>query len=107
MHIEIINGPNLNLLGRREPEKYGYSSFEDYFVELKSRFTNIDFDYFQSHIEGEIINEIQRSGYSADGIILNAGGYTHTCLLYTSDAADEEDSVDLGGRRIIKKKNQK
>jgi 3-dehydroquinate dehydratase II len=80
MHIEIINGPNLNLLGRREPEKYGHSSFEDYFIELKSLYTDIDFNYFQSNIEGEIINEIQRSGFSADGIIINAGGYTHTSV---------------------------
>jgi 3-dehydroquinate dehydratase-2 len=87
MHIEIINGPNLNLLGRREPEKYGYSSFEDYFIELKSCFTNIDFNYYQSNIEGEIINEIQRSGFSADGIILNAGGYTHTSVSITDAIA--------------------
>jgi len=80
MHIEIINGPNLNLLGRREPEKYGHSSFEDYLVVLKSRFPDIDFTYFQSNLEGEIIDEIQKSGFSSDGIILNAGGYTHTSV---------------------------
>jgi 3-dehydroquinate dehydratase-2 len=80
MNIEIINGPNLNLLGRREPEKYGHSSFEDYLLLLKSRFPDIIFSYFQSNIEGEIINEIQKTGFSSDGIILNAGGYTHTSI---------------------------
>jgi 3-dehydroquinate dehydratase II len=80
MHIEIINGPNLNLLGRREPEKYGHSSFEDYLIILKSIYPYIDFKYYQSNIEGEIINEIQKSGFSYDGIILNAGGYTHTSV---------------------------
>jgi 3-dehydroquinate dehydratase-2 len=80
MHIEIINGPNLNLLGKREPEKYGHSSFEDYLLVLKSRYPDIDFKYYQSNIEGEIINEIQKSGFSSEGIILNAGGYTHTSV---------------------------
>jgi 3-dehydroquinate dehydratase II len=83
MKIEIINGPNLNLLGRREPEKYGHSSFEDYLEILKGRYNNIDFEYFQSNVEGELINEIQRSGFSIDGIILNAGGYTHTSVAIT------------------------
>lgn len=80
MKITIINGPNLNLLGRREPEKYGHSSFEDYFLILKSGYPDIIFEYYQSNIEGEIINEIQKSGFIADGIILNAGGYTHTSV---------------------------
>jgi 3-dehydroquinate dehydratase II len=80
MQILIINGPNLNLLGRREPEKYGHSSFEDYFEILKSRFPEIRFEYFQSNIEGEIINEIQKAGFSFDGIIINAAGYTHTSV---------------------------
>jgi 3-dehydroquinate dehydratase II len=83
MQIEIINGPNLNLLGKREPEKYGHSSFEDYLNTLKSRFPEIAFKYFHSNIEGEIINEIQNSGFSYDGIILNAGGYTHTSVAIT------------------------
>jgi 3-dehydroquinate dehydratase-2 len=83
MNIEIINGPNLNLLGKREPEKYGYSSFEDYLVVLKSRYPDIIFRYYQSNTEGEIINEIQKSGFSCDGIILNAGGYTHTSVAIT------------------------
>lgn len=80
MQIEIINGPNLNLLGTREPEKYGYYSFEEYLTILRSRYPEIIFTYYQSNIEGEIINEIQRSGFSSDGIILNAAGYTHTSV---------------------------
>ena len=80
MQITIINGPNLNLLGRREPEKYGNASFEDYLITLRARYPEIIFSYFQSNIEGEIIDEIHRSGFSADGLILNAGGYTHTSV---------------------------
>jgi 3-dehydroquinate dehydratase II len=80
MQIMIINGPNLNLLGRREPEKYGHSSFEEYLSLLKSRYPQVIFSYFQSNIEGEIINEIHKSGFSLEGIILNAGGYTHTSV---------------------------
>lgn len=87
MNIEIINGPNLNLLGKREPEKYGHSSFEDYLLVLKSRFPDIELKYYQSNTEGEIINEIQRTGFSADGIILNAGGYTHTSVSITDAIA--------------------
>jgi 3-dehydroquinate dehydratase-2 len=87
MHIEIINGPNLNLLGRREPEKYGLSSFEDYLLVLESRYPAIDFKYYQSNTEGEIINEIHKSGFSTDGIILNAGGYTHTSVAITDAIA--------------------
>ena len=87
MHILIINGPNLNLLGRREPEKYGHSSFEDYFKILKARYADISFEYFQSNIEGEIINEIQKSGFSFDGIIINAAGYTHTSVSITDAIA--------------------
>jgi len=87
MKIEIINGPNLNLLGKREPEKYGYSSFEDYLIILRERFPEISFEYFQSNLEGEIINEIQKKGFSYDGIILNAGGYTHTSVAITDAIA--------------------
>jgi 3-dehydroquinate dehydratase-2 len=87
MYIEIINGPNLNLLGKREPEKYGHSSFEDYLEVLKSRYPDINFKYFQSNTEGEIINEIQKTGFSSDGIILNAGGYTHTSVAITDAIA--------------------
>jgi 3-dehydroquinate dehydratase-2 len=87
MQIVIINGPNLNLLGKREPEKYGHSSFEDYLTSLKSRYPEITFSYYQSNVEGELINEIQKSGFSAEGIILNAGGYTHTSVAITDAIA--------------------
>ena len=80
MLIQIINGPNLNLLGTREPEIYGRISFEDYLNELKKKFPGVTINYFQSNVEGEIINELHRVGFSADGIILNAGGYTHTSV---------------------------
>jgi 3-dehydroquinate dehydratase-2 len=80
MHIAIINGPNLNLLGTREPDVYGSKTFEQYFVELKALFPKVDFNYFQSNIEGELIDELQRVGFSFDGIILNPGGYTHTSV---------------------------
>jgi 3-dehydroquinate dehydratase II len=80
MKITIINGPNLNLLGKREPEVYGNLTFEDYFETLKSKFSAIEFDYFQSNIEGELIGKIQEVGFSHQGIILNAGAYTHTSI---------------------------
>jgi 3-dehydroquinate dehydratase-2 len=80
MKIAIINGPNLNLLGKREPDIYGNMSFEKYFEQLQSQFSSIDFHYYQSNIEGELINEIQRVGFDHDGIILNPGGYTHTSV---------------------------
>lgn len=80
MKICIINGPNLNLLGLREPGVYGSEAFETFFSALKSRFADIDFSYFQSNVEGEIINQLHETGFSYDGIILNAGGYTHTSV---------------------------
>ncbi len=80
MKILILNGPNLNLLGTREPEVYGDQTFESYFKSLKSKFSEIDLDYFQSNIEGEIISKIQEVGFSFDGIILNAAAYTHTSV---------------------------
>ncbi|MFB0910249.1 MAG: type II 3-dehydroquinate dehydratase [Flavobacterium sp.] len=80
MKICIINGPNLNLLGKREPTIYGNQTFEDYFSGLKLKFPAIEFVYFQSNIEGELINKIQEFGFSYDGIILNAGAYTHTSI---------------------------
>ena len=80
MKIIIINGPNLNLLGKREPEIYGSQTFEDYFKSLKSKFPKIELHYFQSNIEGELITKIQDVGFSFDGIILNAGAYTHTSI---------------------------
>ena len=80
MKIAIINGPNLNLLGVREPDIYGSKSFEEFFSELKNKFPFIDLDYFQSNVEGELINYLQQVGFTHDGIILNAGGYTHTSV---------------------------
>ena len=80
MKIAIINGPNLNLLGKREPTVYGNQSFEAYFILLKDIFPDIQFTYFQSNIEGELINEIQKAGFEMDGIVLNPGGYTHTSV---------------------------
>jgi 3-dehydroquinate dehydratase-2 len=80
MKIIIINGPNLNLLGKREPEIYGSHSFEDYFKELQNKFSALDLYYFQSNIEGEIIDKLHEVGFSYDGIILNAAAYTHTSV---------------------------
>jgi len=80
MKIQIINGPNLNLLGKREPETYGKQSFEEYFSQLKSRFPDVDLHYYQSNVEGELINKLHAVGFSFDGIILNAGAYTHTSV---------------------------
>ena len=76
----IINGPNLNLLGKREQNIYGPVSFEDYFLKLKTMFPDINLTYFQSNIEGSLIDKIHEHGFSADGIILNAGAYTHTSV---------------------------
>ena len=78
--IAIINGPNLNLLGRRETGIYGKQSFDDFFEEMKASYPNISFSCYQSNIEGELINELQRVGFDFDGIILNPGGYTHTSV---------------------------
>lgn len=80
MQLLIINGPNLNLLGKREPEIYGNTSFEAYLTTLKKDFPTIKLTYFQSNVEGEIINKLHEVGFSFDGIILNAGAYTHTSL---------------------------
>jgi 3-dehydroquinate dehydratase-2 len=80
MKIAIINGPNLNLLGKREPEVYGSQTFEDYFDMLQKKFMNVELYYYQSNIEGELISKIQEYGFSYDGIILNAGAYTHTSV---------------------------
>lgn len=80
MKIIIINGPNLNLLGKREPEVYGVESFEDYFSKLQFKFKDIELEYFQSNIEGELISKIQETGFTYDGIILNAAAYTHTSI---------------------------
>ena len=80
MQISIINGPNLNLLGTREPDVYGNRTFEQYLVELKALFPSVEFSYFQSNVEGALIDELQRVGFSADGILFNPGGYTHTSV---------------------------
>lgn len=78
--IAIINGPNLNLLGKRETGIYGKQSFDDFFDEMKASYPNISFSCYQSNIEGELVNELQRVGFDFDGIILNPGGYTHTSV---------------------------
>jgi 3-dehydroquinate dehydratase II len=78
--IQIINGPNLNLLGKREPEVYGSESLDSFFEKLKKRFTDVDLYHYQSNVEGEIINKLHETGFSFDGIILNAGAYTHTSI---------------------------
>lgn len=80
MKIAIINGPNLNLLGTREPGIYGSQSFEQYFSDLHKKFPSVEFSYFQSNVEGELINEMQRVGFDYSGIVLNPGGYTHTSV---------------------------
>ena len=80
MNVIIINGPNLNLLGKREPNVYGTDSFEDYFESLQHKYSTIDFSYFQSNIEGEIIDKLHEVGFNYDGIILNAAAYTHTSV---------------------------
>ena len=80
MKISIINGPNLNLLGTREPGLYGNQTFDEYYLNLKKRYSNIEFDYFQSNVEGELINRLQEVGFTSDLILLNAGGYTHTSI---------------------------
>ena len=80
MKIAIINGPNLNLLGKREPGIYGDQSFETFLEELKAKYPQVVLSYYQSNVEGELINEIQKAGFEADGIVLNPGGYTHTSV---------------------------
>jgi len=80
MKIQIINGPNLNLLGLREPSIYGSESIDSFIEQLKTQYSIIDIDYYQSNVEGELINKLHEVGFSYDGIILNAGGYTHTSV---------------------------
>ena len=80
MKIAIINGPNLNLLGKREPEVYGKQNFEQYFEGLQTQFPEVQFDYYQSNVEGELINKLQEFGFTHQGIIINPGGYTHTSV---------------------------
>ena len=80
MKIQIVNGPNLNLLGVREPGIYGSESFESYLPKLREQYPEVEIDYYQSNVEGELINKIQEVGFSFDGIVLNAGAYTHTSI---------------------------
>src|SRR5215218_1408766 len=80
MHIAIINGPNLNLLGKREPSVYGEASFESFLEKLQQQFPTVQFDYYQSNVEGELIDAVQKFGFTANGIIINPGGYTHTSV---------------------------
>ena len=93
MKIIIINGPNLNLLGKREPDIYGNTDFESYLEKLKSSFPEINIDYFQSNIEGEIIDELQKADGKYQGIVLNAGGYTHTSVAIADAIASISTSV--------------
>ncbi len=93
MKIIIINGPNLNLLGLRETSIYGSESFEKYFDSLKSMYSDIDFQYYQSNIEGELVNKIHEFGFNADGIIINAGAYTHTSVAIRDAIAGVSTSV--------------
>jgi 3-dehydroquinate dehydratase-2 len=83
MKVMIINGPNLNLLGKREEAIYGNISFDDYFTDLQAEFTDLNLEYFQSNVEGELINKLQEVGFSYAYILLNAGGYTHTSVALT------------------------
>ncbi|KIP58175.1 type II 3-dehydroquinate dehydratase [Prevotella pectinovora] len=80
MKIQIVNGPNLNLLGVREPGIYGSESFESYLAKLREQYSDVEIEYYQSNVEGELINKIQEVGFSFDGIVLNAGAYTHTSI---------------------------
>ena len=80
MKVIIINGPNLNLIGMREPEKYGKVSFDNYLIDLKKKYSSYHIDHFQSNIEGELINKLQETGFTYDLIVLNAGGYSHTSV---------------------------
>ena len=79
-NIIIINGPNLNLLGKRQPEIYGHKDFDNFFIDLKNKFQDFNITYYQSNIEGEIINKLQEVGFDIDGIVLNAAAYTHTSV---------------------------
>jgi len=93
MKILIINGPNLNLLGKREPDVYGSTTFEEYFEKLKSNLKKIKLEYFQSNVEGELIDKIHEVGFSYDGIVINAGAYTHTSVALRDAIASIESPV--------------
>lgn len=95
-HIEIINGPNLNLTGVREPEVYGSTTMEEMMAGLRERFPQVEFGYYQSNIEGELIDHIQQVGFSADGMVINAGGYSHTSVaLHDALAAVPAPAVEV------------
>ena len=93
MKVMIINGPNLNLLGKREQSIYGNLAFEDYLKDLQAEFTSMNIDYFQSNVEGDLINKLQEVGFSYEYILLNAGGYTHTSVALTDAVAAIETPV--------------
>ena len=93
MTIHIINGPNLNLLGKREEAIYGNTSFDDYLLELKKKFPELKFIYYQSNVEGELINHIQKIGFDGNGIVLNAGGYSHTSIALSDCVAAVSNKV--------------
>ncbi|PRY86611.1 type II 3-dehydroquinate dehydratase [Mongoliibacter ruber] len=93
MKIIIINGPNLNLLGKREPEIYGSTSFEEYFSTLQAKYSSLELEYFQSNVEGDLIDKIHEIGFEYDGIILNAGGYTHTSVAISDAIAGVKSPV--------------
>ncbi|MBN8577161.1 MAG: type II 3-dehydroquinate dehydratase [Cytophagales bacterium] len=96
MKILILNGPNLNLLGKREPETYGHQSFESFYTSLKQRFAPCELTYYQSNVEGELINKLHEVGFSYDGIVLNAGAYTHTSIaLHDAVAAIQTPVVEV------------
>ena len=107
MKILIVNGPNLNLLGVREPGIYGSSSFEQYLPQLQAQYPDIDIEYFQSNVEGELINKMQEVGFSYDGIVLNAGAYTHTSVALHDCIRSRDRSAHmppkLGGHRGLNK----
>lgn len=104
MKILIINGPNLNLLGTREPDIYGNQSFQSFFETIKANFKEIDLEYYQSNVEGEIINKLHDAGFSYDGIILNAGGYTHTSVAISDAiAAIKTDVIEVHISNIYKR----
>ena len=93
MNIQIINGPNLNLLGKREPEVYGDKDFESFLVAIRLKFPEVKIEYYQSNVEGELINKLHEVGFSADGIIFNAGGYTHTSVAIADAVASIKSRV--------------
>lgn len=106
MKIAVINGPNLNLLGRREPEIYGRVGFDSCLDLLRQRYPDVEFDYFQSNVEGEIVDAIQRAGFACDGIVLNAGGYTHTSVaIADAVAAVPAPTVEVHVSNVFKRES--